>query len=165
MSIKEFHLFHGAVLAKLIRSGKPISLSMIETKPDDAWASYTINMAEEIYIKHSATPRANSRGEGGYSWTFVFSPGHISQLNKIQRERPLNIALVCGHKSIKDERMEICFLKPEDVAQVIDFEELASQSVTVRYVNGAKKLRVFQERKVEVMVSLNELDKWEIPGR
>lgn len=165
MSIKEFELFHGAILTKLIRSDRPISLSMFETKPDDTWASYTINDAVDIYVKHSTASRKISRGEGGFSWTFGFSPEHVAQIKEIQKKRPVYVALVCGHKSVKEGRMEICFLNPGKVLEVIDFDSANSQSITVRYNTGAKKLRVYQERKVEVMVSLNELDSWEIPGR
>jgi len=138
---------------------------MIETKPDDAWASYTINVAVDIYIKHSTASRKITRGDGGFSWTFSFSPEHILQIKEIQNRRPIYIALVCGHKSIKESRMEVCFLNPERVRQVIDFENINTQSITVRYNTGAKKLRVYQERRVEVMAPLNELDSWDIPGR
>lgn len=33
MSVKEFELFHGAVLTKLLRSEKPVALRLIETRP------------------------------------------------------------------------------------------------------------------------------------
>ena len=162
MSIKEFELFHGAVLTKLVRNDRPISLSMIETKPEDSWAVYTINDEVNIFIKHSTTSRLINRGKGGFSWTFAFN---VENLAKLKGERPTYIALVCGHKSVKDSRMEICFLSPFQVEQVIDFDRGTSQSITIRYITGAKKLRVFQGRKVGIMISLNDLDKWEIPGR
>ena len=34
MGIKQLQLFHGAVLAKLVRSEHPITMRMIETKED-----------------------------------------------------------------------------------------------------------------------------------
>lgn len=165
MSIKEFELFHGAVLTKLIRSDKSINLSMFETKLDDAWAAYTVNDAADIYIKHSLASRPRKKDEGGFSWTFIFNSEHIAQIKEIQIKRPVYIALVCGHKSIKEDRMEICFLDPDKVFDVLDFESTGTQSITVRYNAGAKKLRIYQERKPDVLVALNELDKWEIPGR
>jgi len=42
MPIQQFHLFHGAVLAKLMRSGRPVGLTMIETR-GEAWSSYRVN--------------------------------------------------------------------------------------------------------------------------
>jgi hypothetical protein len=35
MSVHEFELFHGIVLTKLIRSDRPITLRMFETKPSE----------------------------------------------------------------------------------------------------------------------------------
>ena len=165
MSIKEFHLFHGAVLTKLIRSGKPVSLSLIETKPEDSWAAYTINDEVDIFMKYSTSPHFLKRGEGGYSWVFVFNPDQLGQLKGIKAKRPVYIALVCGHKSVKQGRMEICFLNPAEIVQVLDFENATQQSITVRYNTSAKKFRVVQEREEKFLVSLNELDSWEIPGR
>lgn len=52
MAIKEFELFHGAVLAKLLRSNEPITLCLIERSERDPWASYRINDACSIYIKY-----------------------------------------------------------------------------------------------------------------
>lgn len=37
MAIDEFELFHGVVLTKLVRSDRPITLRMIETRPREAW--------------------------------------------------------------------------------------------------------------------------------
>lgn len=165
MSIKEFHLFHGAVLAKLIRSGKPISLSLIETKPEDSWAAYTINDEVDIFMKHSTSPHELKRNDGGYSWVFVFNSDQLAQLKEIQKKRPVYIALICGHKSVKAGRMEICYLNPEEVCEVLDFESTEQQSITVRYNTGAKKFRVIQGREEKLMISLNELDAWDIPGR
>lgn len=165
MAIKEFELFHGAVLVKMLRSDRPINIKMIETRPDDAWGVYTINDEIELFIKQSTSPRPLSRGKGGYSWTFTFSPEHISQLEQLQTKRQIYVALVCARKTIKrGQRMEICFLKPDEFSQVIDMVAKETQSVTVRYVNGAKKFRVFLNRQEKLLISLNEIDRWIAPG-
>ena len=79
MSIKEFELFHGAVLTKLVRIERPITVTLIETQREQTWSVYKV-MDGQLFIKHSTSPRPLSRGKGGYSWTFTFSPEHISQI-------------------------------------------------------------------------------------
>lgn len=39
VSIREFELFHGAALTKIVRAERPVTLRLIETRPDDAWAT------------------------------------------------------------------------------------------------------------------------------
>ena len=88
MAIKEFELFHGVVLTKILRSDRPVSFLFIENAQMIQVDVYTINDEIELFIKHSISPRALSRGKGGYSWIFTFSPDHITQLQKLQTKRP-----------------------------------------------------------------------------
>ena len=163
MPIKDFELFHGVVLTRLVRSDKPLTLRMIETN-DDSWGVYKINDEIELFIKHSASPRKLSRGKGGWSWVFHFSFEHIKLLKEIQTSRPVYIALVCGRKDIKRGRMEICFLEPDDFSQVIDLDTLEAQSVTIRLSTGARNFRAFLDRKEIPLSSLNAIDRWQVPG-
>jgi hypothetical protein len=59
MAIRQFELFHGAVLTKLVRRGQRVALTMIETSPNDPWAVYTINDAVDV---HSLGREAPFRG-------------------------------------------------------------------------------------------------------
>jgi hypothetical protein len=163
MSIKDFELFHGVVLTRLVRSDKPLTLRMIETH-DDSWGVYKINDEVELFIKHSTSPRKLSRGKGGWSWVFHFSLEHIKLLKEIQTSRPVYIALVCGRKEIKRRRMEICFLEPDDFAKVIDLSKPEAQSVTIRYEVGKKNFRAFLNREEIALSSLNAIDRWQVPG-
>lgn len=161
MSIKEFELFHGAVLTKLMRNEKPITLRLIETRPDDSRV-YTLNDTIELYIKHSTSPRSLLRGEGGYSWTFTFNQEHIKHIRELKKRHSTYIVLVCGHKDLKT-RAEACLINLDEHTELIDLEENEQQSITVRYKPGEKKFRLFLDRRPEILISLNSLDKWEIP--
>lgn len=162
MPIKDFELFHGVVLNRLVRSDKPLTLRLIETH-DDTWGVYKLNDEVELYIKHSASPRKLTRGKGGSSWVFSFSEEHLARIKEIQAKRPVYVALVCGSNNVKD-RMEICFLEPDDFAKVIDLTDPKHQSVTIRYENGNKNFRAFLNRKEIPLGSLNAIDRWQVPG-
>lgn len=161
MGIKQFELFHGAVLAKLVRSDRPIALRMIETK-EESWSVYTINDEIEIFIKHSAATRELSREKGGFSWQFIFTPEQIEEIRILQSTKKVAIALVCGRQNIKDD-MQIAFIESEDINEIIDLSKNISQSLTVKYL-PRKKLQLITDYKVEKKVSQNALDNWIVPG-
>lgn len=163
MGIREFEVFHGSVLTKLVRSDRPITLRMIETKPGEAWAAYTINDEVELFVKHSTNARPQARQKGAYSWSWVFNPDQIKQMNKLRKKRPVYAALVGGRKSIKRGKMQVCLLNPEQLDRLIDYSNPNAQSVTVKYVPG-KQLRVFSDRKIELLVPQSALDQWVVPG-
>jgi len=162
MSIKDYELFHGVVLTRLVRSDKPLTLRMIETH-DDSWGVYTINDEVELFIKHSTSPRKLSRGRGGFSWVFYFTLKHIKLLNELQKKHPIYVALVCGSRNVRD-RMEICFLEPDEFSRMIDLNNLDAQSITIRHSTGAKNFRAFLDRKEIPLSSLNAIDRWRVPG-
>ena len=72
------------------------------------------------------------------------------------------MALICGQSNIQDE-MEICFLIPENVAEIFPSNNNASFSLTVRSIPG-KRLRIIVGRKVVNKIPRNTIDKWPIPG-
>ena len=37
MSVRDFELYHGAVLTKILRFQKPVALRLVETRPQDNW--------------------------------------------------------------------------------------------------------------------------------
>ena len=162
--IKNFELFHGAVLTKLMRNTRPLTLRLVQTRPDDNWAVYTLNDEIDIFIKHCTSPRENIRAEGGLSWTFTFNQEHIKELRELKEKRPISLALVCGQKNLSDGRMEICLIKPDELHEVINFDVDDQKSITVRYKKGAKKLRIYFERQEKLLVALNAIENWEIPG-
>ena len=163
MPIKEFELFHGAVLAKLVRSDHPVTLRMIETQTQEMWAVYRINDEVDLFIKHSTTPHEAKREPGGLTWQFNFSPEQIQQISSLHRAgKQVFIVLVCAQKNI-DSTMQICFLNPEHTDQVIDKGDIKTQSVRVKYLPG-KKLRIINNYKTEFLVAQNAIDTWDVPG-
>lgn len=163
MAVREFELFHGVVLTKLTRSKRPITLRMIETKPSEAWSTYIINDEVLLVIKHSTNQRRLERTRSGLSWTFVFSPEQLRQLQPSDSHKQVFAALVGGGKDVKKDTMQVCLLDWEEIQKILDLRSSKSVSLTVRYLPG-KALRVFHERKQELLVPQNRVDKWEIPG-
>ena len=163
MSVREFELYHGAALAKVLRSEKPVALRLVETKPGESWSTYTLNDAVDLLVTHSKGPRPVSRGGGGTSWSFVFSTNQLRQMNPAHSKRPVWVAMVCGRKSPADGEMQVCLLDPDQIAEVIDFSS-AQQSLTVRKPSGKGKLRVFKDRHEKFLVAQSRLDNWDVPG-
>jgi hypothetical protein len=158
MSVKEFELFHGAVLTKLARSKKALTLCMIETKPGDDWSSYRVNDAVSLLLKHSLVSRSLSR-EKARVWQFVFSPDQIRQL----QQPGTWAALVCGSKTASDTSMEVCLLDPPQVEQLLDLTAATQQALMVKRIEG-KSLRAYSGRSEEFVVPRNRLDTWVVPG-
>lgn len=163
MSVRDFELFHGAVLTKLLRSEKPVSLRLIETRPGQNWSTYTLNDTVDLFVSHSKSPRSVSRGGGGTSWSFVFSANQLRQMNPVSRGRSVYVALVCGKATLSPGDMEVCLLDPDQVRDLVDFNA-PQQSVTVRKPHGRGQLRVFKDRRARYLIAQSRLDKWEIPG-
>jgi activator of HSP90 ATPase len=50
MPLREFELFHGGVITKIVRSERPVTLRLIETKPEEKWSTYTLNDKVDLFI-------------------------------------------------------------------------------------------------------------------
>jgi hypothetical protein len=164
MTIKQFELYHGAVLTALVRSDRPVTLRMIETRPSEAWAVYTLNDEVDLYVKYSTAVRALRTRPGAFSWTFVFGSDEVLRLSELRAEREVYAALVCARKAISQEKgMHTCLLQPGELARLIDLDDHTSQSTTVRYI-PRKKFRLFSGHRVELRVAQSALARWEVPG-
>lgn len=163
MAVREFELFHGAVLTKLLRSEKPVALRLVETRPGENWSTYTLNDSVDLFVSHSKSRRSVSRGGGGTSWTFVFSRNQLRQMNPTVRGRPVWVALVCGRRNPTEGDMHVCLLDPDQIEDTVDFSE-ACQSVTLRKPDKKGKFRVFKDRHERFKVAQSRLDKWDVPG-
>jgi hypothetical protein len=159
MPIREFELFHGAVLTKLVRADRPITLRMIETRPADAWSTYRINDAVSILLKHSTRLRPLRRKRGAAAWSFVFSTDQIEQLSK----QGTWAALVCCSSKIGRNKMETCLLDPDQLNRLLDLTAKTQQSITVKRLPG-KRLRVVSPRTRDLVVARNRIETWRVPG-
>ena len=127
-TVKEFEIFHGAVLTALVRRDEPLSLSMIETQPSEAWSTYRINDSANLLVKHS-TNRVSRQRNNATVWQFTFSPAQMKQL----RKGPAWAALVCGSGNLKHD-MEVCLLSPEELRLLLEIESDQQQSLTIKDV-------------------------------
>ena len=96
MAIREFELFHGAVLTKLVRGERPVALRMIETRVSQAWSAYKVNDQLVLYVKHSSKPRKGTRQKKARTWQFTFSPDDISKIAAFGPQTPTYVVLACG---------------------------------------------------------------------
>lgn len=161
MAIKNYEMYHGAVLVHLIRREKPISLRLIEARSSENWSTYIINDALSILITHSTNARSVKQGGEGTAWTFGFSKKQIEQIKNA--EKPIHVAMVCARKTVGDEKQVICLLSPDHVADLFDTSR-DNQGLTIRKPRGKGKLRVFKEKREKFLVAQNAIDTLEIPS-
>lgn len=163
MAIQEFELYHGAVMTKLLRSDKPTSLRLIETKPKETWATYTLNDTVDLFISYSKQARTVTRGENGTSWSFVFSANQLKQMQP--SPRPVWLALVCSYNGASEkEKKQICLLDPEQVESLIDYNA-KQDNVTIKKPDGQGQLRVIKDYEEQFYVPQSRLDNWNVPGK
>lgn len=164
MTIQDFELFHGAVLIKILRNDRPVTL-LIETKTGEDRA-YTIddNNVKVLYIKHrliSNTLKITKKHpKGGRTWQFIFSPEHITILKNLKEKykdkHKVFLALICGHTDIK-KRMEICIIDLDKYNDLLDLDKATQQSIGVRHLPGLS-FRIMVDKKEKHTISLSLID-------
>ncbi len=168
MSIKEMELFHGAVLAKLFRSDRPVALRMVEMNFEQSSRAYLVNDIAYIYIKHAKSPRKAVRLTT-FTWVFNFTPSHFDDLLKlIEDQKEVYLALVCGQATINSAGpTEICFLDWSQIWICLDIRAKdRQQSISVQYQKGCS-FRVWGTKNTsarEILVNQDALDNWDVPG-
>jgi len=73
--IRDFEFYHGAALAKLIHSKKPVTLRLY---PSGSNASYVINEKVGLYLKHSANRMS--------PWHFSFQKKHQNEILEMEKQ-------------------------------------------------------------------------------
>jgi len=168
MSIREMELFHGAVLAKLFRSDRPVSLRMVEMDFEQSRRAYLVNDMAYIYVKHSKNSREGTR-EPTFTWIFNFRNNHIEDLRKLKRnKKDVYLALVCGQPEVSSrDPAEICFLDWNQIWKCLDTHNQGiQQSIMVKYQKGCS-FRVWGTKNSSIKainVNQNALSDWEVPG-
>ena len=164
MSIDLFELFHGVVLTKLLRSGNPVKLCMVETNPKECWSAYKLNDEVMLYIKYSTNPQ--ERKKDALVWIFTFSPSNLVEIHRLHQFQKVFFALGCGDKDVSKGSMHVCFLDPEEFDQCTDLNGDGSRTITVKYYPG-KKLRVWGNKngmEAPLNIAARSLEKWVVPG-
>lgn len=168
MAIKEIELFHGAVLMKLLRGDRPVSLKLFEFKADPSRAAYWVNDEVCLYVKHSKTPQERQRKGFECVWHFQFNTSHLKEMESLREEFEVYAVLVCGDENVSNgSDMFICFLTPENLAACIDLDATETQSITVANKKRSK-LRVWGNKNTAydpLLVDKGAMDKWDVPGQ
>lgn len=159
MAIPEYQIMHGAVLSRICRNDRPMTLRMIETS-NDSRAAYNVNDDLYLYMKHSKSP-AELKREAVLRWQYTFMPNHLRELRRLMAERPVYLALICGTTDLRP--LEVCLLEPEIFPTLINVAASDVQSIQVKLKSGARKFRVNgSARSYELLVPRNLLDEWVI---
>lgn len=162
--VHEFEIFHGIVLTKIVRSDRPITLRMIETRTNDDWSVYTLNDVVELFIKYTTAQRKNARDDGGKAWSFGFSTEQVKKIRKMWETKDVFIALVGGGINVKKDEMQVCLLLPEEVKKIFTFEDISSRAITLKS-KAKQQYSIFIDRKEwERKIPKNRIERWEIPG-
>jgi hypothetical protein len=167
MAISEIDLFHGVVLAKLLRK-RPESLKLFEFDSDKSSAAYQINVADYLYVKYSKTPRNRKYKDYRCVWIFGFNLNHLMEIRSLKNPAEVYTVLVCGDSSISNiKKMNICFLLPEDLSKCIDINNDDQQTITVADKKDGS-LRVWGTKNGSsdpIIIPRNSFDKWDVPGQ
>ena len=159
LSIQKFELFHGAVLAKIMRSYDQ-TLRMVETRPKEHWSVYTVNDEIHVFIKYRGAARELDGGR--LAWSFNFSSETLEKIKSLSQDKETYIVLVGGQRCV-DEVMEVGVLSMKEFISIAGDGMDTSFSITMRYVPG-KELRILRGHKEVCKVARNRADKWQIPG-
>lgn len=164
MSVKYFELIHGAVLTKLLRNDKPITLKLVERAENDPWAAYRVNEECYLYIKYRTTFRTDPYRDVIPIFDFLVSKGEVEKIKQLPKKYPTYYALVCAPENSGPKNMNICFLDPEQIKSLSSNGNAESFSISV-WTEEGKSLRA-KSKFVEkpFIVSRNRLDNWEAPG-
>lgn len=159
MAIKDFELYHGAVLTKILRKERPLTLTLIETNTSESWSAYRIsdNTKDAIlYMKYCSVPNVTKKHT---RWQYIFNKEHLKELKKYKNDN-IYLALIGLQRNIKDKPMEICLLRKEEIINAIDIDSEFQQNFTV-FCEPNRKLRVRGTRTNhnEIKVERSRLDK------
>jgi len=168
MSVQEMELFHGAVLAKLFRSDKPVSLRMVEMDFEQSRRAYLVNDIAYIYIKHSKRSYKGTR-ETSYRWTFTFQPNHVEDLKRLKNnKKDVYLALVCGQSVINSsDPIEICFMDWDQIWKCLDINNKKVQQTLCVKCKRGYSFRVWgtlNSSTKAININQNALSDWEVPG-
>jgi len=170
MAITERELFHGVVLAKLLRKVPDEAqkrLRLYEFFDDKSSSAYQIDAKEFLYIKHSKSPKPMTSKGYDLEWNFSYSLEHLQEIKELHLEAHVYTALVCGKQDIGEiKQMEICFLSPERLRDFINLDSDKPQWIKVASMKKKGcSLRVWGTRngaQDTQTIPQNEFDKWRL---
>ena len=160
MKINQFELFHGAVLAKIIRNKKN-RIGLIDFPQKAKWALYRVETQQSkekhLLIKHDATPEKRKTA----------NPKELSWYFSLQYSKNVHVvALVCMETKNMNRKnansMTLCYLSEKDLDELILPEERVKGKI-IRFTVSLKpgqKFRVYRKQKnIKFNVSRNAIEK------
>lgn len=150
--LKEFEFYHGVILSRLVHGSDPVR---INTYPTDSNASYVLNSAVGLYIKHS-TKRMTP-------WRFSFQKKHQNEILEMKEKfNEVFLILVCGDDGIVTlgykELKKILDEQHEEV-EWIAVSRRPREKYTVKGSNGKLKYKIGEnEFPNKILKKLPKLD-------
>ena len=164
MSIKQFELFHGAVLTKLLRNDKPVTLRLVERTARDPWAAYRVNDACCVYIKYRTTFRLDAYSGETAIYDFLFTKTELSAIRSMPENLPVYFALVCASDKTDAKYMQVCFIEPDEFSQFAGSTTLSSLTISVWSQDGKGMRAKSKATEKPLIIPRSRLDNWEAPG-
>lgn len=150
--LKDFELYHGAVIIQILRNpGK--SIKLFEKSPDYSWSEYEIsdNLGNyKVFIKSTSNV---TRRKNNDRCNFTFSSADIARLKDIC-ETNVIICLVC-------EKEAICTLTWEDVDELGFLRSKEQCSLSVSWTKGSSLSVKCQGKELSHKIARNRLEKFE----
>lgn len=164
MSVRQYELFHGAILTKLLRNEKPITLRLIERAAGDPWSAYRVNNCCYIYVKYRTTFRVDSHFLEIPIFDFLFTHQDLEKLKALSKKSPIYFALMCASDKTDDKHMQICFIEPTEFDQLTRDTSVDTVTISV-WTQDTKSLRA-KSTCIDkpLIIGRSRLDNWDVPG-
>lgn len=159
--MKQYCFLHGAVLTRIVKRARPVSLTLIETD-EKSWSGYTLN-DYVFFIKASTSPKKDNKGA---TWTFKISSSEIDQLKDYEQHRKVFLTLVCAGESLNDDS-DICLLDFNDITNCLNINERrhCDQLLTIKAVpNNCLRVYGSVNKRRPLKIARNKLDNLAIPS-
>lgn len=137
--IREFEFYHGVVLSRLVHGNVPVQIYPFPTTSN---ASYVLNGAVGLYIKHSAkrlTP-----------WRFSFQQEHQNEIQKMKDKfEDVFLALVCGDDGV-------VILSYQELKKILDEQHEETEWISVSRRTREKYTVSGSDGKLKYKIGENE---------
>ena len=132
-----------------------VTLTLVESRPKESWATYVINDDIALTIVHSANPRDVSQKPQGTSWTF-----QIQSVGNTVKQYRRFLALVGVQKEVGSANAIICVLEPSQISELGLADKAGT--LTIRKPTQKGQLIVFKDKKQAMLIPQNAIETLEL---
>ncbi|MEI7603974.1 MAG: hypothetical protein WCJ19_03070 [bacterium] len=150
MATPQFELYHGIVLAQIIRNPK-INIKLLERNNEFGWGAYEVSdnlITYRVFVKSSSQIRKTRKA--GFSSAFTFSESDILRLRSLDINKHLLICLVCADQ-------EVCTLESEDIDNSRLLMEKTSTNIIVYWSSNSRLHIKCRSEKLKYTIPRNKL--------